>query len=125
MLEPQEISDAMLAFPADVSHLLPPIEDVPEEFHYYERRSEGRSRWVAIASQWFGPGLQGGLVPKEGIDAQTAGRHVQACLGSFQPKHEHKIAGCAYLLSLWFERYDPPQETPTEPAEDSETDGAD
>jgi len=42
-------------------------------------------------------------LPKEGIDPQMAFRHIKACLGDWGPKHEHKFAGCAYLLSLWFD----------------------
>jgi hypothetical protein len=37
------------------------------------------------------------------MEAQAAMRHVQYCMRSFEPKHEHKEAGCAYLLSLWFD----------------------
>jgi len=36
------------------------------------------------------------------IDSQLAWRHIMTCLKSFEPKHEHKMAGVGYLLSLWF-----------------------
>ena len=38
----------------------------------------------------------------EYIDPEAVNRHTRACLRSFEPRHEHKIAGVAYLLSLWF-----------------------
>ena len=31
------------------------------------------------------------------------GLAIAAILASFEPKHEHKEAGAAYLLSQWFE----------------------
>jgi hypothetical protein len=37
------------------------------------------------------------------IMAEARGWHLKAIMGSFQPKHEHKTAGVAYLMSLWFE----------------------
>jgi hypothetical protein len=43
------------------------------------------------------------LIPKEGIDPDTAWQHATMILGSFQPKHEHKIEGVAWLLWHWFE----------------------
>ncbi len=43
------------------------------------------------------------FVSKPGIDETDAKRHLKAVLGSFAPKHEHKEAACAYLMSLWFE----------------------
>jgi len=41
-------------------------------------------------------------MPNDGIDQNKALRHIKAILGSFEPKHEHKEAAAAYLLSLWF-----------------------
>lgn len=101
---PQPVSNVMLAFPADVSDLLPDYAGVPEEFKGY-----GGNPWVKLTEEWFYKGLDGDLIAKDGVDATAAGRHIAACLGSFQPKHEHKIAGVAYLMSLWFERYEPAQ----------------
>jgi hypothetical protein len=55
-------------------------------------------------SRWFFSGLPKGtvFVPHEGIDPAKAMRHLRAILGSFEPKHEHKEAGVAYLMSQWF-----------------------
>lgn len=41
---------------------------------------------------------------REGVDHRKALAAIQAALGSFQPKHEHKIAGCGFLLDEWFEQ---------------------
>ena len=43
------------------------------------------------------------FIPKEGIDPVMAWRHVRCVMGSFEPQHRHKVAACAYLMSLWFE----------------------
>jgi len=42
------------------------------------------------------------LEPKEGIDPYKSGRHIMAIMRSYAPKHEHKIAACAYLMSRFF-----------------------
>jgi hypothetical protein len=103
---PVAVDEVTLAFPADLSELLPPWEEIPDEF----KKTYGA--WVAFADLWFGQGLAATteFYCKDGIDGATAVRHLKAILGSFQPKHEHKIAGVAYLCSLWFEKvekYDP------------------
>ena len=36
-------------------------------------------------------------------DTNKAIRHLKAILVSYDPKHEHKEAGVAFLLSEWFE----------------------
>lgn len=38
----------------------------------------------------------------EGVDGNDAYRQLGAIMGSYQPQHVHKIAGVAYLASLWF-----------------------
>lgn len=43
------------------------------------------------------------LKPRDGVDRDMALRALQACLCSFEPKHEHKLAGAAMLLEEWFE----------------------
>jgi hypothetical protein len=97
---PQEVSDLDLAFPTRHEELLPKWEDIPENF----RNMNDRSKWAQLVSDWFYYGLsklEGKT--KEGIDSTMAIRHIKAILGDWGPKHEHKMAGCAYLLSLWFE----------------------
>jgi len=80
---------------------LPAWDDIPEEF---KRSNNPYCRFV---SQWFFAGRKpedmARLVPKEGVDRAKALAAVYAALGSFKPKHQHKEAGCAYLLSQWFD----------------------
>lgn len=94
----QDIDNITLAFPANVSHLMPAYKDIPEEF----KRPCGK--WQDVVSAWFFCGLKNAKwTPKEGVDTNKALRHVKTIMGSFEPKHEHKEAGCAYLLSQWFD----------------------
>lgn len=93
---PVEVTDLDLAFPAQVvGTLLPLWEDIPEEFQHH------RGYWTKLVDTWFALGLDKHPATKDGIDPKTAWRHLAACMRSFQPKHEHKVAGVAYLMSLW------------------------
>lgn len=100
-IEPQEIDRVRMAFPASVADLMPAWDDIPEEF----RRLNARP-WSDITSEWFFRGLPGNVefYPTDGIDPAKAIRHLKAILGSFEPKHEHKEAAVAYLMSQWFEK---------------------
>lgn len=101
--EPKEVDEATLAFPANViGELLPEESEIPDEFWEVNASNE----WVDIADHWFARGLEGfGFVPKDGVDPELAFRQLGACMRSYQPKHEHKIAGVAWLLSLMFEDF--------------------
>ncbi len=97
-IQVQEVTDLDIVFGGRAMELLPPYSEIPEEFR------DGRTKWNKVVSDWFFCGLKNcKWVPKEGIDTGKALRHIKAILGSFEPKHEHKEAGCAYLLSEWFE----------------------
>ena len=96
--EVPELSDVDMAFPAGALSWMPAWEDIPEEFK--ERDNE----WTCIASSWFGNGLPADVkfYPREGVDAEKAYKAVGATLGSYAPKHEHKMAATAFMLSSWF-----------------------
>lgn len=96
--KPIAVRDLDIAFPASVRHLMPSYEQIPEDF----RRD--RSPWCRVVGTWFFKGLDAStLVPKSGIDKTNALRHLKTIMGSFEPKHEHKTASVAYLMSRWFE----------------------
>jgi hypothetical protein len=99
--KPHPITDLDLAFGAAgrcVSDLLPAEKDIPEEF----RRDS--NPYVRAQRKWFFSGIDHRVfVPRPGIDKNLALRHLQAIQGSFEPQHQHKQAGVAYLMSLWFE----------------------
>jgi hypothetical protein len=95
--QPQQVRDIDVAFPASVvGTLLPPMDEIPEEFHSHSHP------WCRFVSKLF---FSGGNLPvsRNGIDRASAARHLKCVLGSYEPKHEHKEAGAAYLMSLWYE----------------------
>jgi hypothetical protein len=100
MLTIPEIDDVTLAFPARALDWMPEMEDIPVEF------VEETTEWSKIAHAWFYDGLspETEFHAKEGVDAQAAFRAASATLRSFAPKHEHKMAAVAYMLSQWFDR---------------------
>lgn len=96
--KPVPVDDVTLAFPAIVTgKLLPPVEDIPKEFF-------GENKWTRLADLCFAgtPPLGTLVTPKPTLDYELVVRQIKACLGSFEPKHQNKIAGVAYLLSLFF-----------------------
>jgi hypothetical protein len=98
---PQPVSPIQLAFPADVTALIPPMADIPEDFRL--NRGEAK-RWIRFQQKWFFQGLSAGDIgPKDGVDLAAAMRHLKVIQGSWEPKHEHKEAAVAYLASLWLE----------------------
>lgn len=108
MLAIPELTGADVAF-GGIKHM-PKYSDVPENF---KRSYDPHCKAI---SSWFFSGAKGatnGLVidgvtftAKPGVDATKALRAIKAVLGSFEPKHEHKIAACGYMLSEWFDKAD-------------------
>lgn len=97
---PQEVTGIELAFGGNVEKLLPRYKDIPGEF----KDMSNQTKWNMFISRWFYDGVENLEIDrKEGIDPQEALRHIGAILAAYEPKHEHKIAGCAYLSSLWFD----------------------
>lgn len=94
-----EISGVSAAFPADALDWMPKWDDIPDEY-----RAHNGTEWNRIVSKWFYAGLPAGtrFVPRKGVDPGQALRVIGATLGSFAPKHEHKEAAAAYMLSCWF-----------------------
>lgn len=99
--QPQEVSEVELAFPANVSRLMPEYKDIPEEFSMYS----GTSIFCKLQSKWFFEGLQPEDIPpaKAGIDQTKALNHLTCIQRSYEPSHQHKCAAVSYLMSLWFE----------------------
>lgn len=102
---PSKTTPVLRAFPANVEDLMPAPEHVPAEFWNEE------NKWVQLVHVWFYNGApqdskyypSGAAIPTE-----DAFWHVQCILGSFQPKHEHKVATAAFLSSLWFSKVEFP-----------------
>ena len=97
-LLPKEVSQWDWAFPSDVSHLLPAWDEIPAEF------KNGGTKWNDLFNALFFCGLRK-FNPKWNpkVDGNRALRHIQSCMRSFHPEHQHKEAGVAYLFSLWMQ----------------------
>ena len=104
--KPQPVSDVLFAFPANViGTLLPPEGEIPKELW------DWNDFWHQMASQIFNFGTSKNIAwLRSGLEPAEVVRHTDAVLRSFQPKHQHKIAGVAYLLSLWFQKENPDAE---------------
>ena len=100
-MQPIQINDSRLGFKTpSMSELLPPYAEIPPEFKDFN----GHNKWLQTTTDWFFCGLTGAQwTPKEGIDTAVALRHLSAIMWSWEPKHEHKEAGVAYLMSQWFD----------------------
>jgi hypothetical protein len=83
----------------DIKHM-PRYDTIPDA---YKSSNHPCARFV---SHWFYVGLEPGdlerLKPKRAVDRGKALTAIRAILGSFEPKHEHKTAACAFLLDQWF-----------------------
>jgi hypothetical protein len=97
-----EISRLEEAFPANALEWMPPRDEIPAEFAYMRGTAEA----CEIASSWFGNGLPEKVkfTPRDGVDAERALRVIQATLGSYAPKHEHKLEAVAYMIDSWFSK---------------------
>lgn len=99
MIEVPELKDSDVVF-GNIKHL-PKWEEIPKEF------KDGHTTWNALFNTWFYNGLKKSQITvKTGVDKNNALRALKAIIGSFEPKHEHKEAGAAYLMSQWFEKWE-------------------
>ncbi|WP_312630989.1 hypothetical protein [Pantoea piersonii] len=98
MQQPIEITRLDIAFGGKAMKILPSYNSTPDEF------KQMGNRWNKFVSQWFFNGLDKSEYPtaKDGVNLNLALLNIKACLVDFEPKHEHKIAGAAYLASQWF-----------------------
>ena len=97
MKTPLKLSDIDTAFGARAMEILPAMKDIPAEFE------SASNKWNALAHEWFYKGLKSMPPVKAGLDCEDVQKNLGAALRSFEPKHEHKMAGTAYLMSLWLE----------------------
>jgi hypothetical protein len=98
MFKIKEVSDFEIQLGGRMDKLLPAMSSIPEEF------KSRNTKWNDIVSKWFYGGFKNPkFTPKKDVDTNKAIRHLKAILVSYEPKHEHKEAGVAFLLSQWFE----------------------
>lgn len=92
--EPTEVDDVLVAFPAQVEHLMPAWEDIPKDY-------SDKETWDEFAHGWFYGKPLPLVLLKKGMSHARVTRHLRCVAGSFQPKHEHKMAAMAWLASQW------------------------
>jgi hypothetical protein len=100
MFKIQEVKDEETVFGAqDIGKMMPAYGDIPEEFKNFN----SSNKWLSLVKDMFFSGLKSlELTPKDGVDVTLAKRHIRSIMVSYRPKHEHKIAGCAFLFNEWF-----------------------
>lgn len=99
-MKPKKVSKVDLYFgPENLTDYIPNENDIPKEFRKFN------NKYSQFVSNWFFFGLaaNNSLKAKSGVDKAEALNHIKTILSSDKSCHEHKIAGCAYLLSLWFD----------------------
>lgn len=96
--KPPVIRDVDVAF-GSINHM-PRYETIPSDF------KQRGNPYCEFISDWFFGGRNADdmarLKEREGTDRAMALRAIRAIMKSWAPRHEHKVAACAYLLSEWF-----------------------
>jgi len=91
--QPHEITEN-----TNIHSLLPKMNDIPDEFDNH------CNKWHRVVTTWFFNGIiKDHLKVKSGIDKNKAFRHISYVINDWGLKHEHKLAGAAFLMSLWFD----------------------
>ena len=81
-----------------VNDIMPAYNELDNSFKH------GNTKWNEATNTWFFKCIKKSqFTPKEGIDIDCAFMHLGAIMSSYEPKHEHKEAGVAFLMSLWFD----------------------
>jgi hypothetical protein len=94
--KPNDVTNADIAFgPKSIREFLPAYDSLPDDF------KRMNNEYCDFVSNWFYSGLKSKPKSKDGIDLNKALGHLKTVLMSFEPKHEHKIAGAAWLASKW------------------------
>lgn len=87
------ITDVEAAFSTD--RLLPSWEEIPEDFKI------GNLYTQLVSAIFYDYPLPDSKIEmKNGFEPTALNRAVRAHIGSFGSKHEHKIAGVGYMISL-------------------------
>lgn len=85
------ITDLELAF--GTTKFLPAADEIPKEFW------RGNAYTKLAEAIFFGRPLPDQeILMKEGVEPALLNKAVRSHLQSYEPKHEHKIAGVGYLI---------------------------
>lgn len=79
---------------------LPANDDIPEAFKSFLGSGEARPYVQMVNSMFFGDKMpEYEMSINDGFSKEQVIKCIRAHLTSWEPKHEHKIAGVAYMLS--------------------------
>lgn len=88
----KSVTDVELAF--STSRFLPKVEDIPESFF------RGNIYTEIAKCLFHGKPLPAAEIElADGVDPDSLNKCVRAHLQSFEPNHEHKIAGVGFMIS--------------------------
>jgi len=97
-----DLTKLKLSFWPSIKYL-PSLEEIPEKFKGFNNGIFQNE----LIEKWFFKGLKKDdidlLIPKAGVDKNNALIAIHVILISWEPSHEEKMAGAAFLLSEWFE----------------------
>lgn len=93
-----EVTAADTAF-GNIKHM-PKYSDLPPAFQDWTNHPACK-----FVSTWFLQGVKIEDFPpaRDGVDAKKARVALASILRSWEPKHEHKIAGAGFLANEWFD----------------------
>lgn len=81
------------------TRFLPALEAIPQTF--LRSTGEAKPYLELVNALFYGLQLPGGEIEiRAGLSAEGLRECITAHLRSWEPKHEHKMAGVAYMLSL-------------------------
>lgn len=84
------------------NNIMPLLVDIP---HGFKRKT---NIWHVWADNWFYQGLDYWPVAVPGVDLQMALNNLTVCIRGRDLENDYKMAGVAYLASLWFSSPDGP-----------------
>lgn len=78
---------------------MPPYDEIPQEFKQFR----GNAYVEFVEGLFFGAPPKMELKLRDGFSEEAVAKVIKSHLSSFEPKHEHKMAGVGYMLSLMAE----------------------
>ncbi len=93
-----ELSATEVALPLEISHLLPPYEQIPDDF----KRGATWANRVFTKLYYAGASMIP-LCARPGVDKPRAVRHIRALMGACELERLRKESTVAFLIHQWFE----------------------
>jgi len=97
--QPIDVTNVEIVFAKNVDHLIPNMDDIPEEF------KDDEHPWVLVAKKWEERGLplKTKFLVKEGLDANKVTNHIFAVRNCWGMHPGKKMVCLAYIMYQWLE----------------------